>query len=38
MLEAADDPSPDRLGESVAKAERQRKPSHDELPTMEPKP
>ena len=37
MLEAADDPSPDRLGEAIAKAERERKPSLDDLLNKEPK-
>jgi hypothetical protein len=35
MLEAADDPTPDQLGE--AKAEGQRKPSLDDLLRKEPK-
>ena len=38
MLEAADDPSPDRLGEAIAKAEHERKPSLDDLMGKEPKP
>ena len=37
MLDAADDPSPDRLGEAVAKAERKGKPSLDDLLSKEPK-
>jgi Arc/MetJ family transcription regulator len=31
MLEAAEDAAPDRLGEAMAKAERERKPSLDDL-------
>jgi hypothetical protein len=31
MLEAADDPTPDRLGEAMAKAEGERKTSLDDL-------
>lgn len=39
MLEAADDAPPDRLGEAIAKAEGDRKPSLDDLLTQEkPKP
>jgi Arc/MetJ family transcription regulator len=39
MLEAADDSAPDdRLGEAMAKAERERKPSLDDLLNKEPKP
>ena len=38
MLEAANDPSPDRLGDAMAKAERERKPSLDDLLSKEPKP
>jgi Arc/MetJ family transcription regulator len=38
MLEAADDPSPDRLGEAIAKTERKGKPSLDDLLGKEPKP
>jgi hypothetical protein len=38
MLEAADDPSPDRLGEAIAKAERKSKPSLDDLLSKEPNP
>jgi hypothetical protein len=38
MLEAADDPAPDRLGEAMAKAERQGKPSLDDLLSKESKP
>ena len=38
MLDAADDPPPDRLGEAVAKAERKGKPSLDDLLSKEPKP
>ena len=38
MLDAADDPTPDRLGEAVAKAERKGKPSLDDLLSKEPKP
>ena len=37
MLEAAGDLKPDRLGEELAKAERKRKPSLDDLMTKEPK-
>jgi hypothetical protein len=37
MLEAADDAEPDRLAETIAKAEGQRKPSLDDLLTKEPK-
>jgi hypothetical protein len=37
MLEAADDPTPDRLDEELAKAEGKRKPSLDDLLTQ-PKP
>jgi hypothetical protein len=37
MLEAADDAPPDRLGEAIAKAESNRKPSLDDLLTKEPK-
>jgi hypothetical protein len=37
MLESADDPSPDRLGEAIAKAERKGKPSLDDLLSKEPK-
>jgi uncharacterized protein (DUF2267 family) len=37
MLEAADDVEPDRLAETIAKAEGQRKPSLDDLLTKEPK-
>ena len=36
MLEAADDPSPDRLAEAIAKAEGERKPSLDDLLSQEP--
>jgi hypothetical protein len=36
MLEAADDPSPDRLGEAIARAER--KPSLDDLLSKKPRP
>ena len=38
MLEAADDSTPDRLGEAMAKAEGKRRPSLDDLLTEEPKP
>jgi hypothetical protein len=38
MLDAADDSTPDRLGEAIAKAESKRKPSLDDLLTGEPKP
>jgi hypothetical protein len=39
MLEAADDPPPDLLGEAIAKAENKGKPSLDDLLTKEkPKP
>ena len=38
MLEASDDPAPDRLGEELAKAESERKPSLDDLLSKEPKP
>jgi hypothetical protein len=39
MLEAADDPTPDRLQEEVAKAQGMRKPSLDDLlAEPEPKP
>ena len=38
MLEAADDSAPDRLGEAIAKAESERKPSLDDLLGKEPKP
>ncbi len=37
MLEAADDPPPDRLGEAIAKAEGSGKPSLDDLLGREPK-
>jgi rubrerythrin len=37
MLEAADDAEPDRLAETIAKAEGQHKPSLDDLLTKEPK-
>ena len=37
MLEAADDVEPDRLAETIAKADGQRKPSLDDLLTKEPK-
>ena len=37
MLEAADESPPDRLAEEMAKAERERKPSLDDLLTQEPK-
>jgi hypothetical protein len=37
MLEAADDAEPDRLAETIAKAESTRKPSLDDLLTKEPK-
>ena len=37
MLDAADDAPPDRLGEAIAKAESNRKPSLDDLLTKEPK-
>jgi hypothetical protein len=37
MLESADDPSPDRLGEAITKAERKGKPSLDDLLSKEPK-
>ncbi len=37
MLEAADDAEPDRLAETIAKAESKRKPSLDDLLTKEPK-
>ena len=37
MLEAADEASPDRLGEAIAKAERAGKPSLDDLLTEQPK-
>jgi hypothetical protein len=37
MLEAADDAEPDRLAETIAKAERDRRPSLDDLLTKEPK-
>jgi len=37
MLEAADDAEPDRLAETIAKAEGQRKPSLDDLLTKESK-
>ena len=36
MLEAAEDAPPDRLGEAIAKAERARKPSLDDLLSQEP--
>jgi Arc/MetJ family transcription regulator len=38
MLEAADDSTPDRLAEEVAKAESRRKPSLDDLLSKEQKP
>jgi hypothetical protein len=38
MLEAAEDAPPDRLGEAIAKTERERKPSLDDLLGREPKP
>ena len=38
MLDAVDDAAPDRLGEAVAKAEGERKPSLDDLLTQESKP
>jgi Arc/MetJ family transcription regulator len=38
MLEAAEDTPPDRLGQAMAKAERKRKPSLDDLLGKEPKP
>ncbi len=38
MLEAADDATPDRLGEAMAKAEGERKRSLDDLLAKEPKP
>ena len=38
MLEAADDPGPDRLKEKLAEAERRRKPSLDDLLGKEPEP
>jgi hypothetical protein len=38
LLEAADDPPPDRPGEAIAKAERERKPSLDDRLSKEPKP
>jgi hypothetical protein len=38
MHEAADDTSPDRHGEPIAKAEGERKPSLDDLLSKEPKP
>ena len=38
MLEAADDSTPDRLAEEVAKAESKRKPSLDDLLRKEQKP
>jgi Arc/MetJ family transcription regulator len=38
MLEAADDTSPDRLAEEMAKAEGKRKPSLDDLRSKGPKP
>lgn len=37
MLEAADDAEPDRLAETIAKVEGQRKPSLDDLLTKEPR-
>ena len=37
MLDAADDPSPDRLGEAIAKAEGKGKSSLDDLLSKEPK-
>jgi hypothetical protein len=37
MLEAADESPPDRLAEEMAKAERERKPSLDDLLTQPPK-
>ena len=37
MLDAADDTSPDRLGEAIGKAERKGKPSLDDLLGKEPK-
>jgi hypothetical protein len=38
MLEAADDPTPDRLGAAMADAEDQGKPSLDDLLGREPEP
>ena len=38
MLEAADDATPDRFGEEMAKAESERKSSLDDLLSKEPKP
>ncbi len=38
MLAAADDPAPERLEEALADAERQPKPSLDDLLAKEPKP
>jgi hypothetical protein len=38
MLEASDDPTPDRLEEVLAEAESTRKPSLDDLLTKEPEP
>jgi Arc/MetJ family transcription regulator len=37
MLEAAEDTEPDRLAEEMAKADRERKPSLDDLLSKEPK-
>jgi Arc/MetJ family transcription regulator len=37
MLDAADDAEPDPLGEALAKVERKRKPSLDDLLSKEPK-
>ena len=37
MLAAAEDPTPDRLGEAIAKTEGERKPSLDDLLGQEPK-
>lgn len=37
MLEAAEDAEPDPLGEAIAKVERKRKPSLDDLLSKEPK-
>jgi Arc/MetJ family transcription regulator len=37
MLAAADDPTPDRLGDAIAKAEGERKPSLDDLLGKQPK-
>jgi Arc/MetJ family transcription regulator len=37
MIEAAEDTEPDRLAEEMAKADRERKPSLDDLLSKEPK-